>query len=502
MQTLMTGRGGSAIGALVSLAVLAGFCATAGAQSTPTVTSDEPAGYLVFPKIIVDTSAQFTDGLAVDTVIQLTNTDIDQSDPDPGPPSVADGSHYVNCWYINANSFCDNDLPTQTSSGTQCRDDGDCTSPGTCIPLWRVNDFQILLTPGQPIAWRASEGIDAPDFLPCDPSDPDPAVACTYDSAGAIPATENPFQGELKCVEVDADDVPIQANDLKGEATIYAVEDGADPEVDTATYNAIGIQARTDLSSSLPPANVLCLGGASGAQSAPGTALCPSNEYAGCPAVLILDHYFEGADSDVLGGEVNTELTLVPCTEDIEGGDPVVGSIDGQVTTTAQMLIYNEFEQRFSTSERVTCWENVTLADIDTRPGSSDDIYSIFAVGVQGTLVGQTRIRGVEGVEQDVGHGLLGVAQAFVDGGGTAYGSAAYNLNYFGERRQRDVVALDLPPPEAEELCDTCTTGGDCPSGSTCKACTSVTGDSCAGGAPMRCGVSGVFIECGTGGVY
>ncbi len=61
------------------------------------------------------------------------------------------------------------------------------------------------------------------------------------------------------------------------------------------------------------------------------------------------------------------------------------------------MLVYNEFEQRFSTSARVGCYRNTPLADIDTLPGPTGDRYSIFAAGVQGTTVGQTRIRGVPG---------------------------------------------------------------------------------------------------------
>jgi len=142
--------------------------------------------------------------------------------------------------------------------------------------------------------------------------------------------------------------------------------------------------------------------------------------YAPCPNVLIFDHFFEGAGA--AGGDVvQTELTLVPCREALnqEYRDFRV-SAPPQVV--AQMLVYNEFEQRFSTSTRVQCYNNTRLADIDTRPGSSDDVFSVFAVGVQGTQTGQTRIRGVTGPVAANGYGLIGVAQECY---GTAIGAPA-----------------------------------------------------------------------------
>ena len=73
------------------------------------------------------------------------------------------------------------------------------------------------------------------------------------------------------------------------------------------------------------------------------------------------------------------------------------------------MLVYNEFEQRFSTSSRVECYQATRLSDIDTQPGPAGDQFSIFTVGVQGTITGQTRIRGVRGPDGPLGYGLLGV---------------------------------------------------------------------------------------------
>jgi hypothetical protein len=316
-----------------------------------------------------------------------------------------------------------------------------------------ANDFTLTLTPGQPVAWRASAGTS---FLPCDENNPASTTPCPVIVTGSVPfVTEDPFEGELKCVQTGVDvigaypipcggqnqqecidvyggnDLPVLSNDLKGEATIYAVADGplitGDPpaQADAALYNAIGIQAVPPLVTPDPGDATLTLG----------------EEYAGCPAVLILGHLFDGAVSPLNSANVvTTELTLVPCSEDLRGGPAA------QTLTTAQMLIYNEFEQRFSTSRRVECYENQILSDIDTRPGPSDDQYSVFNVGTQGTLAGQTRIRGVEGQEEDTGHGLLAVAQEIHSDQSTGQtGSAAINVNYFGSRSQNDVVQLTVP---------------------------------------------------------
>jgi hypothetical protein len=312
-----------------------------------------------------------------------------------------------------------------------------------------ANDFTMVLTPLQPVSWRASEPTN---FLPCDALNPAPSVPCPVIISGSIPqVTEDPFEGELKCVQTGVDvvdtypdpcggvgepvctdvyggdDQPVQANDLKGEATIYAVSAGPVPaaQADAALYNAIGIQAVVTIGTPVPGDATLVLG----------------EEYAGCPAVLIVGHLFDDATSPINPANVvRTELTVVPCSEDLTGGPAA------QVSTAAQMLIYNEFEQRFSTSRHIECYENVTLSDIDTRPGPGDDQYSVFNVGTQGTLAGQTRIRGVAGQETDVGHGLLAVAQEIhTDQASGQTGSAAINVNYFGERNQNDFVELSVP---------------------------------------------------------
>ena len=68
-------------------------------------------------------------------------------------------------------------------------------------------------------------------------------------------------------------------------------------------------------------------------------------------------------------------MTLVPCAQDY------LRQIPGNAVV--QYLVYNEFEQRFSTSRSVDCKFERVLATIDT----TDPTRSIFSAGVGGTVV-------------------------------------------------------------------------------------------------------------------
>ena len=113
-----------------------------------------------------------------------------------------------------------------------------------------------------------------------------------------------------------------------------------------------------------------------------------------------------------------TNLTLVPCTEDF------LRQIPG--STVVQYLVFNEFEQRFSTSNTVKCFADTQLCNI----GSGQCNRSIFNVGIAGTLTGQTRISPLSG-------GLLGVA---VENHGPR--SAAFNLHFQGVRASSDLITM------------------------------------------------------------
>jgi hypothetical protein len=101
--------------------------------------------------------------------------------------------------------------------------------------------------------------------------------------------------------------------------------------------------------------------------------------------------------------------------------------------------VYNEFEQRLSTSRPVDCLLTTPISRIDT----SQPNRSIFNATLQGTVAGQTRITGVNG-------GLIGSATlSFCDPAGaecdsTVYvdSGAAYNLNQAGDRVDPDFIRI------------------------------------------------------------
>jgi hypothetical protein len=376
--------------------------------------SDRAASLVLFPKIVVDTS----NGL--DTVIQLTNA---------GERRTI-GAH---CFYIDA-SHCSN-------SGTFCRASSECPTGETCDANWQQTDFTLRLTKRQPLSWNASQRTP---FLPCDAASPT-ATSCIRDSEGHLifntgnipPVQSDPFIGELKCVQIDDEtEEPVDFNEMIGNATFIRGRSRLSTDisgVDAAKYNAIGIQAipnRNDGNSTL------CLGGDDPTNDCPNAA-----EYASCPSVLIMNHFFDGAHLEGEESVVQSSLTLVPCAEDIANGS-IVGGVGNLPLTTVQFLVYNEFEQRFSTSFRFRCFDDRILSDIDTRFGPADDGASIFNIGVQGTIAGQSRIRSV-GTSTEA-RGILGMLTETVacsTGPGHECTDAS-NLHFQGKRSLPDLIQL------------------------------------------------------------
>lgn len=402
-----------AVGGVAVAAVLL-VCTQSRAQ---VVASDQTAGYVVFPKIFVDTDDIFNQGRKVDTLIQLTNTS-------------ATSCRAVHCFYVDGTSHCSNGTnsadPAPLGKGA-CRSNADCDLGGTCIQGWQPGNFLLYLSPGQAIGWEA--GV-LNNTIPLDASCGAVGAPPNSFQTPIAPVAEHYFTGELKCVEVSVSGsgpaqvlTPMNANDLKGEATIYEVEAGAVGRVDVRSYNAIGIQSVL-ADGSTQNDQTMCLGKTQGSTE------CGTAEYASCPATLILDHWFDGAEVDAFDPPapkvVSTDLTIVPCSEDLESQAPP------PQTTTVQFLVYNEFEQRFSASTRVSCFVEQQLSKLDTP---NDPTSSVFSVFVQGTLTGQTRIRPVQGAETEVGHGLLGIAEEFNFVIGKEQGSAAYMLNYAGSNQ-------------------------------------------------------------------
>jgi len=396
------------------------------------VASDREAGYIVFPKVVVDTAGTvFGNGKRIDTLIQLTNTD-------SVPPNDTGSPHRLHCFWVNTSSCCGGPCNRQTNTNV-CDPNSPtaCNGVAPCVQGWyHQTDFDILLTAGQPIAFLASSGIGT---LPCDLTNQQ--NGCTGIADGAVSGTGSPFVGELKCVEVATNEtsttsVPIPRNDLQGSARLYTVGSGSDANsIDVRQYNAVGFPVPSGTTafddSTAARTSALCLGQLNAPYS---TGECPQQEYAACPDTLILNHFFENAQPFQTGESVGTTLTLVPCTEDILN--------DTGANIRVQLGIFNEFEQRFSSSTTVNCYRSTRLADIDTRVGSSDDGLSIFSAAVQGTLTGQTRIRGVP-ADSDL-HGLIGIAEeGFSASAGPRTFSDAFNLQYDKSKvRLGDIVRI------------------------------------------------------------
>jgi hypothetical protein len=375
---------------VTGLIALAGGALLASAAQAA-VTTTNPAGLVIFPKLLVNSA------IGQDTIIQLSNT---------SPDLIR-----VRCYLVNANSHCSND-PTQI-----CDSSEECGG-GFCLPGWNETDFRFTLTKFQPIAWRLSEGLQN---FPLDGLNGVAQDGQFNADSNIPPAPEDRFIGELKCFQVDESENPVARNDLKGEATIFESND----IFDVRKYNGIGLES-TEVNDGN---DTLCLGGTEPTDD------CPEPEYAGCPNVVILNHFFDDAPDPVNGNIIETSLTLVPCSEDFLN--------QATFKITVQMLIFNEFEQRLSTSRRINCLEDIQLSDIDTRPIPDDNFASIFNIAVQGTLAGQTRLRSVQTSDTTHGTGIVGMATEsyFAIGAApTLVATDAFDLHEAGARDQGDVI--------------------------------------------------------------
>jgi hypothetical protein len=360
----------------MGLAALVGLGFTA-RPAAARVTTEQSASILVFPKVIADGTR--------DTIIQITNT--------------SNNMRHAHCFYVNG-------ALTNTAA-----------PPGLLNPpLCTEIDFDIWLTKQQPTHWVVSTGrLDNPLDKPCrvngrlqncapSTTGGDAADCCDagYDP-GHVPPVVPDFQGELKCIEVDASGFPVPGNALKGEATLENLADG-----DVSKYNAIGLKGFDTNNMD----GTLCLGGGVVDNSqctgrlAPfscctgvgtGNCNCPSGaEYEACPAAWILDHPSIGAADPVVteqsfctdssGATINgcissvsTNLTVVPCTENFETQSPQ--------PITLQFVITNEFEQQLSASTTFQCWASLDL----------EDVSSAFTVGFVGGNILQTRMRSATG---------------------------------------------------------------------------------------------------------
>jgi hypothetical protein len=380
------------------------------------VSTEEAAGYLVFPKVVVDPSGALN-GVPMDTVIRITNTSPDATS--------------VHCFYVDGTPRCT--IGDGLDGEGACRTNDDCAAGGICtLSSCQAINFDLNLTANQPVGWRASEGVVTTGFcvggtspgFPCSAnSDCEGGGQCRYQDIGRVPPrSPGIFQGELKCVQVvgSGNDIPVNLNDLVGNASIYRVNNAVNnATVDVQTYNAVGVQAVS--SDGRPQSDTtLVLGG------------IENPEYAGCSAQVIVDHFFDNARLSATR-EVTSEITLVPCSERLEVDD-------NPAVHTLQFVVFNEFEQRMSASTRFRCFREVQLSQLDRRPGQ--EAFSVFNVGVQGTLAGQTVIRPVRSGDGNPGNGILAIVEEFHrDPRSNAVRSAAFNIHLRGGKDQADTVA-------------------------------------------------------------
>ncbi len=387
-----------------------GMCALANvASANPSdVTTEKGGSVIILPKVVWDGTR--------DTIIEIANIN--------NLPAQA------RCFYIDGGPAD----PTRPVGPTNPQ-------------LWNETDFGIFLTKQQPTQWVASLGRRVSvDSFKTQGYGIDP---------GLIPPVRKGFTGELKCVQVDDSDIPVRGNSLKGEATLRRF-DG-----DVSKYNAIALRGNSDPNTEVNDnPNQLNLDW---------TQNNGVGQYSACPDTLIFDHVAYNAPDLVVdqigncdlkcyggtnngksctvatestdcpsGGKclscpVTTNLTLVPCSEDIENQIPS--------SSTVQFAIWDEFERRFSSSVTVNCWLSEELNQI--HPNA-------FSFSTLGTFSAHTRITPNPGAP-----GVLGVAEetrhdnAFDDGGSLFSSVAAFNLDGEGNRFDNSGVTdtIVLPTP-------------------------------------------------------
>lgn len=351
-------------GAVLATALLLGTADRARAEDpniNSGVTVDQPGAILIFPKVV------FSKGR--DTLIQLSNT--------------MNVTAQARCFYIDARL----QFPDQP--------------PGPFNPrAWSETDFTLFLTRQQPTHWVASFG------RPVDPSDGLGEQNSGIDPGGIPPVTAG-FEGELRCVVVDAGENPIPANWLKGEATIRSLSG------DVSNYNAIAIRAGERAGET---GNTLILdevGKDTGGQ------------YNSCPDTLLFNFVKYDSPDPVIQQNglcasdncpIETSLTLVPCRADFEN------QIGGQVTV--HFDITDEFETTLSEVTTVQCWYDTDLNRIG--PGGAPTNNSFVTLA---SPTGLARITPADGQG-----GVLGIAEETHIDSDKNQARAAFNLQHEGSR--------------------------------------------------------------------
>jgi hypothetical protein len=338
------------------------------AQADATI--NHGSSIVIFPKVIADGTR--------DTLIQIGN--------------ISNGTVFAHCFYVDASPA----NPFEPAGPTNPR-------------LWVETNFDIALTRQQPTIWRVSTGR-IQNIQAALGSCNDVTVVnvarqeCPGFQPGNDPNTGTFFEGELKCIQVDASGAPVSGNALKGEAIIEDLEVASNGNI--SAYNAIGI---TGLQVQSDPALNL-----------------DNIEYNACPESVTIHHLAENAPDPVLGEEfrASTEVTVIPCTENFLTQETT--------NVTLQFLSYDEFESPTSTTTQLDCWLNDTFETIDGA-------FSNFSYA-SGSTVRRTTVRGSAASNS----GILAVAETFrvsENGAGVRMGASAANTTVTGSRTL-DVITL------------------------------------------------------------
>jgi len=329
-----------------------------GVTAQAQVSSERGASVVVFPKVIVEGSR--------DTLVQLVNG--------------ANTTTHAYCWYTDAQPVHPG-LP-----------------PGPLNPpRWQVSDFRVVLTHDQPTSFVASRGrLADPLDEPCATNGDLDCYGAGFDP-GRVPALPFGFTGELRCVETDAAGFPLSGNHLTGEATLIDALTG-----DASKYSAIGI-AGLDTNDSDP---VLRLG----------------EEYTACPQDLVLDHALEGVEDEQLGAgsAVDTELTLVACSSDLESLITPFLVISLQATS--------ELGVQTTAFATVPGWGNLRFSDISPT----------LTAESLGAGTGQSRLQ----VTAQSTAGVLGIAEEIHRAADGRSATAAVNVHTEGVRAAVDLITL------------------------------------------------------------
>ncbi len=191
-------------------------------------------------------------------------------------------------------------------------------------------DFFVSMSPQQPISWMASTGVSG---------------------SGARLAPPFNGDGELKCVTRPSGTDLASHNALQGRA-LLSQTDGK-----TIGYAAIAFRR-------LVPGSFT------------GTVLLDGFTYEACPDRL----HFNALTQQ--SGISDSELILVPCTEDLESGTVS--------KTTVQYAVVNELEQVFSGSTQLTCMDRRRFSTVPALRKSSIGTNTMHLIvrGVDEPVVG------------------------------------------------------------------------------------------------------------------